>query len=60
MWFYQIITEWGECLEGGVYRDKNEMRRRCERQMKRLNAFTWYAEYREDEDQINLKGGKDE
>lgn len=45
MWYYQIITEYGECLEGGAYVDKEEMRRHCERRMKQLNADNWWAEY---------------
>ena len=48
MWYYEIITEDGECLEGGAYADKEEMRRHCERRMKQLNADNWFAEYREE------------
>ena len=48
MWHYQIISEYGECLEGGAFRDKEEMYRYCERRMKQLNADNWFAEYREE------------
>lgn len=48
MWYYEIITEYGECLEGGAFRDKEEMRRYCERRMKQLNADNWFAEYIEE------------
>ena len=48
MWYYQIVTEWGECLESGAFKDKDEMRRYCERRMKKLGAANWWAEYEED------------
>lgn len=46
MWYYQISAEDGKCLEGGVFKNKDEMRRYCERRMKQLNAYSWWAEYR--------------
>lgn len=46
MWYYQIVSKYGECLEGGAFRDKEEMFQYCERRMKQLNAHTWTAEYR--------------
>lgn len=48
MWYYQIITKDGECLEGGAFRDEDEMRRYCERRMKKLNADDWWAEYKDE------------
>lgn len=47
MWHYQIITEWGECLESGVATNEEEMCKYCNRQMKRLGAYNWIAEYME-------------
>lgn len=45
MWHYQIVTEWGECLEGGAFKDRDEMHRYCERRMKKLGADNWFAEF---------------
>lgn len=56
MWYYQIVSKYGDCLEGGTFRDKEEMCRYCERRMKQLNAYTWSAEYSEEaEDELSSK-----
>lgn len=48
MWYYQIVTADGECLESGIFRNREEMHRYCERRMRQLYADNWWAEYREE------------
>lgn len=46
MWYYQIVSEWGECLESGTFRDEEDMVGYCDRRMRQLQAKNWWAEYR--------------
>lgn len=45
MWHFQIITENNECLESGVCTNEKMLIEYCNKEMKKLKAYNWIAEY---------------